>query len=582
MEDKLTDFYIYFGVITIVVLPCLILINTLLFRKSFILKVGLLIILNSYFIAVIAYVVGAFGLHHLYWAALIGPGFVVAVFIYIHKFIKFPIEEVRLILDELSVGRIVPSTNQKTLNKQDEIGSLTRSTNHVLEKLKESAEFAAEIGKGNLQVTFLPLGPDDILGQSLLAMRQNLSEIIIDTSIAVQEAGVNGKLETRINSDQKEGVWVDLYDSINNLLYSISDPVMEISKIMEQMANGDLTGRYKREASGDIKKLSKNLNLALNSVEGLIKAISTKTDHLNQSSIEMLYSSEEMTISTREIATAISQMAISTSSQVTKADESSQLVEKILKSSKTMAEDSEIINQAARGGVLNSENGRKIISQVVFSMNEISSYSHETQQSIDVLTSRSVEIAQALNVIKEISNQTNLLALNASIEAAQAGEAGRGFSVVAEEIRKLAENTKGSALQINRLVEDVQKDTVIASKVIDTMIKSVETGVDASKNASTIFETMSKSSNETLNLSENILSSAVNQASTIGEVVRITENVVVIAEQTAAGSEEITSSASELSTGMESYRQKSEELKIMAEEIKNGINKFTLNTEPVS
>jgi methyl-accepting chemotaxis protein len=228
---------------------------------------------------------------------------------------------------------------------------------------------------------------------------------------------------------------------------------------------------------------------------------------------------------------------------------------------------------------VHSEKGTRMSKNVVNSISEIMKYSHQTNESMRVLTERSKEIARVLSMITDIAAQTNLLALNAAIEAAQAGDAGRGFAVVAEEIRKLAEDSRTSAREIEKLINDVQKDTLEAAQVIETMNSNVKTGVEASNEASVVFQEMALSSNQTLIYSEEILKATKSQGESISSVVTITESVVVIAEQTAAGTEEVASSATELSAGMESYMQKSERLNEIARELKQGVGKFKLSSK---
>ena len=151
----------------------------------------------------------------------------------------------------------------------------------------------------------------------------------------------------------------------------------------------------------------------------------------------MLSASEEMNTNTGEIASAIAQMSSGAQNQVSKVDESSNLVESILRSANDMGEQAEEINRAAQGGADSSDMGLKMVNKVGFSMKDIKAFANDTNESIKVLTERSKEITRVLGVITDIASQTNLLALNAAIEAAQAGDAGRGFAVVAEEIRKL-------------------------------------------------------------------------------------------------------------------------------------------------
>lgn len=488
------------------------------------------------------------------------------------KLVKI-IEDVADNLKTLARGKL---GKEITNTRKDEFGDIVVSLNSLIRRTNIYSDFAIEIGKGNLSADFNILNEEDRLGYALLAMRDNLKELISQTNSAVKMAGEAGNLTVRMDIAKKEGAWKDLSISINNLLHSIATPIIDIKEIVEEMANGKLTSRYTKDSSGDFLLLTNGLNQALENLNNLLLKIAQSSSAITNSSTEMLDSSVEMDLNTNEIATAMAEMSQGAQKQVIKIDESASLVEGILNSSNEMRERAETINNVAKKGVENSEKGKVIANDVASSVGKVSDYSKQTKESIKVLTDRSKEIANVLSVITEIASQTNLLALNAAIEAAQAGAAGRGFAVVAEEIRKLAENSRKSAQEIDLLISGVQQDTNQAASVIDKMTLQVENVTKRSMESLSVFKNITSSSQETLVFSEAILKSSDVQVNDINDVVNIIESVVVIAEETAAGTEEVSSSATELSNGMTSYNQKSAELKKIASELKQGVSLFDL------
>jgi methyl-accepting chemotaxis protein len=501
--------------------------------------------------------------------------FVIMVFLWLNSRSIFrPIKELNAFIQKVSMGDLSPST---IVTGNDEVGDIKRSLERLVKNLDQKSDFARQIGEGNIQAIYTPLSEEDSLGHSLLTMQDNLKRVISETDQVVSEAGEDGNLLARVSTLNKTGAWKDLGESINNLLSSVSDPIIEVTRLVDAMAQGNLTLRFQQESKGDIKKLTDSLNTALDNLNELLYNILGAVVEVDESSTEMLSSGEEMSHNTREIASSIAQMSNGAQSQVQRVDESSNLVETILASSLEMGNKSDTINQVAKKGAENSAKGAKMIGEVVTNISGIYDFSIQTTDSMKILTMRSKEIAQVLGVITEIASQTNLLALNAAIEAAQAGDAGRGFAVVAEEIRKLAEGSRTSAREIDTLIRGVQDDTEKASKIIETMRSNVEITVGAAKSAALVFEEIALSSDQTLNFSEEILKSTRSQGESIGNVVSITESIVVIAEQTAAGTEEVASSASELSAGMENYISKSERLNGIAKELKSGVSKFQLS-----
>lgn len=505
-------------------------------------------------------------------------GFLVLTYITyrISKQITSALDRTNHLLRSLAKGDL--NTDQKLeVSGKDELSQMANSVNVLLDELKKKSEFAENIGGGMLDADFEASGDNDILGNSLIEMRNNLKSVLEETQSVIEMAGENGDLSARLAINDKGGAWLDLSQSINQLMGSISIPFKELNRIVNAMADGDLTQRYDATATGEYLVMANNLNTSLDSLSELLSIITDKTADIRSANEEMMQASNEMNTNTGEIASAIAQMSSGAQNQVVKVDESSKLIEGILSSSNEVGKYAEEINIAANQVNKRSDVGLKLINKVGFSMKDISNFAKETNNSIQVLTERSQEINRVLGIITEIAAQTNLLALNAAIEAAQAGDAGRGFAVVAEEIRKLAEDSRSSAREIEKLIKDVQSDTMQAAKVIEVMNHSIEGGEEASRDASEAFKQITVSSEQNFNISESILNAAKKQIDSIKDVVSITESVVVIAEQTAAGTEEIAASASELSSGMENYSQRSSSVTELATLLKSQLEQFRLN-----
>ena len=348
----------------------------------------------------------------------------------------------------------------------------------------------------------------------------------------------------------------------------------EVIRAIKGMASGDLSIRC--DESVDNGGLTAEINKALENLNAVLGQINQGSDVVAKSSNLLQKKVEDMKRNTAEVATAIAQMAKGAQDQAAKTDESSKLVNHVMTSANEMEKRANLINKAAERGLESSTQGLKTVKVLVENMTGIKESAGQTAQSIGVLTKRTEEIGRTLNVITDIAGQTNLLALNAAIEAARAGDAGRGFAVVAEEIRKLAEDSRKSAVEIEKIIGDVQKDTVAAGKAIDTMEASVKEGNKSSVEAEKIFQEIAKSTDETFGASKEIQAATLTQKESIGSVVKNIEQIVVVSEETAAGTQQVASSSTQMSNGMMEIAKAGDELSAVAAELQAGVTQFKL------
>ena len=353
----------------------------------------------------------------------------------------------------------------------------------------------------------------------------------------------------------------------------------DVNFMVGKAANeGDLSVRIDTsKASGDFKIMGESLNALMNAVSAPFKSIAELSNLVASSAEEMLTKGEQMKGNTQEVSSAIQQMAEGAQDQVQQTDESSKLIENVLKVAKEVATNADQIKISSEESNKSSKSGMVTIASVVESMQEIQGSANVTSESIKALTLRSEEIARTLSVITDIASQTNLLALNAAIEAARAGDAGRGFAVVAEEIRKLAEDSRKSAADIEKVITQVQKDVTEAAEAIKGMEQNVKLGSTSSTEAEEVFKIIDAASEKVLKLSLGIAESTSKQEEAINDTVKNIEKIVVVSEETASGTEEIAASSKELSQGMDEVSATSKDLADVANQLTDEVSKFKLN-----
>lgn len=348
----------------------------------------------------------------------------------------------------------------------------------------------------------------------------------------------------------------------------------EVIRVIKSMSRGDLSLRC--DTTVDNGGLTAEINKTLDNLSSVLGNISQGSDVVSKSSDLLQKKTDEMKRNTTEVASAISQMAKGAQDQASRTDESSKLINHVMSSANDMERKANVINKAAERGLESSNQGMKTIKVLVSNMDGIKDSAGQTAQSISILTKRTEEIGRTLNVITDIASQTNLLALNAAIEAARAGDAGRGFAVVAEEIRKLAEDSRKSAVEIEKIIGDVQKDTNAAGKAIEIMESSVKEGNKSTVEAELIFKEIAKSSDETFSSSKEIQEATLIQKESIGVVVKNFEQIVVVSEETAAGTQQVASSSQQMSAGMLEIAKAGDELSAVAAELQAGLQQFKL------
>ena len=225
----------------------------------------------------------------------------------------------------------------------------------------------------------------------------------------------------------------------------ITDPLSEISRKVEDLANGDLTVQIEYVSKDEAGSLAQSMNLMVSSIRQMVGSIIESSSDVIRSVGTLKSGSERTLAGTNDQSLQASQIA-------TAAEEMSQTISDIARNSSIASESSkEAMDTAAKG--------KDVADGAIETVHRVYASTVELSTMVDKLNSRALEIGEIVTVIKDIADQTNLLALNAAIEAARAGDQGRGFSVVADEVRKLAERTIKATAEITDKIHAVQKES---------------------------------------------------------------------------------------------------------------------------
>lgn len=356
----------------------------------------------------------------------------------------------------------------------------------------------------------------------------------------------------------------------------ITRPLREVVKKLDELSEneGDLTARLEIKSKDEIGMLATSFNKMIGNIQTIIKRVQENTVELASASEQLFASSEQNTEATHQVTAAIQEIAAGSERQEHGTDESSRAMEEIASDIQRVANSSAAVAESSTLTTENAQEGNKSVKRSIEQMNNIQSSVAEAELQVRNLGKLSDEIGKILDVITGIADQTNLLALNAAIEAARAGEHGKGFAVVADEVRKLAEESKTSASGITQLIEEIQVNTTRAVTYMNKGTEEVEIGIEvvnqAGKAFATILESVQQVSaqvHEVTAASQQISAGTEEVTSSILELSHIAKEAAGSSQSVAASSEEQLASIEEISSSAGS-------LSTLAEELQSLVGKF--------
>ncbi|MCB1761071.1 MAG: methyl-accepting chemotaxis protein [Gammaproteobacteria bacterium] len=324
----------------------------------------------------------------------------------------------------------------------------------------------------------------------------------------------------------------------------ITRPLSRVIRAIEDLASGegDLTLRVNVDSRDELGKLAQSLNQFLEKLHDLIRRAATTSRQVREASERML----QLNNQTQEM---ISSQHSSTDMVATAINEMAATVQEVSQSASSAAED-------ARQADADAHTGSELVNSSLISIRDLAQDVGRATEVIHKLESETEEVGSVLDVIRGIAEQTNLLALNAAIEAARAGEQGRGFAVVADEVRTLASRTQQSTTEIQGMIEKLQSGARNAVSVMDAGRQKAQTNVERAESAGSSLIQITRAVASISDMNTQIASAAEEQSAVTAEINRNITEISVIADRNS----QVSSEAAQASTVLSDYAQELDQI----------------------
>ena len=320
------------------------------------------------------------------------------------------------------------------------------------------------------------------------------------------------------------------------VMKSVTVPLSRMLSMLKDIAEGegDLTRRLDTDRMDEFGELSRWFNRFVDNIHAIISQVAGNTSQVSAAASQLQSTAEQ-------IATAAEEVACQSVTVATASEEMSATSNDISHNCSLASDISNRANQTASGGAA-------VVQETLIGMENIANRVQESARTVESLGARSDQIGAIVGTIEDIADQTNLLALNAAIEAARAGEQGRGFAVVADEVRALAERTTRATKEIGTMIKGIQAETAGAVGSMEHGVREVEKGMESSRKSGDALQQIVNAIDEVSMQVHQIATAAEEQTAVTGEISSNIHQITDVVSETARGAHETAAAASQLSS----------------------------------
>ncbi len=361
------------------------------------------------------------------------------------------------------------------------------------------------------------------------------------------------------------------------IVRSITIGLRKLVDFSEKVSEGDLTETLETKSKDEIGDLTRSFSKMSESLRDVIRAVQQSVDNVASASEELTASASQTSQATEHITMSIEQFSNGNDAQNEKVESSTNQLVAMNEGLQGMSQTSSEVASVSLQSTEAAGQGGRIVESTASQMKHIDTSVQEAEQVMKQLEFKSKDITSILNVINGIADQTNLLALNAAIEAARAGESGRGFSVVAEEVRKLAVQSADSAKEIEKLIQEIVLEIAKSQDMFKTVNREVHAGLGMTEEAKESFQNIYEAAEGMSKKLTQLNDTAIDLSSGSKLVSQAMQEMRQVSRESAANIQDIAASAEEQLASMEEISSSSVTLANMAEELKELTSQFKID-----